>query len=104
MEQAHARHDLPTYYRVNRAIHDRINAVAGNPILTHSFKTLNARLHALRFRSNLVQAKWDHAVKEHREMIKALAARTATGCATCWSGTCVPSCAPCWRPWMIRDQ
>ena len=52
-----------------------INAVAGNPILTHSFKTLNARLHALRFRSNLVQAKWDHAVKEHREMIKALAAR-----------------------------
>jgi DNA-binding GntR family transcriptional regulator len=75
MEQAHARGDLPTYYRVNRAIHDRINAVAGNPILTHTFRTLNARLHALRFRSNLVQTKWDHAVKEHREMIEALAAR-----------------------------
>lgn len=75
MELAHARRDLPTYYRVNRAIHDRINAVAGNPILTHSFRTLNARLHALRFRSNLVQAKWDHAVEEHREMIEALAAR-----------------------------
>lgn len=75
MEQAHARHDLPTYYRVNRAIHDRINAIAGNPILTHSFRTLNARLHALRFRSNLVRAKWDHAVAEHREMIEALAAR-----------------------------
>jgi DNA-binding GntR family transcriptional regulator len=75
MEQAHARGDLPTYYRVNRAIHDRINAVAGNPILAHSFRTLNARLHALRFRSNLVQTKWDHAVKEHREMIEALAAR-----------------------------
>lgn len=74
MELAHARRDLPTYYRVNRAIHDRINAVAGNPILTHSFRTLNARLHALRFRSNLVQAKWDHAVEEHREMIEALAA------------------------------
>lgn len=75
MELAHARRDLPTYYRVNRAIHDRINAVAGNPILTHSFRTLNTRLHALRFRSNLVQAKWDHAVEEHREMIEALAAR-----------------------------
>ena len=75
MEQAHARRDLPTYYRVNRAIHDRINAIAGNPILTHTFKTLNARLHALRFRSNLVQAKWDQAVAEHREMIEALAAR-----------------------------
>lgn len=75
MEAAHARHDLPTYYRVNREIHDRINAIAGNPILTHTFRTLNARLHALRFRSNLVPAKWDHAVAEHRCMLEALAAR-----------------------------
>jgi DNA-binding GntR family transcriptional regulator len=75
MEQAHARRDLPNYYRINRAIHDRVNAIAGNPILTHTFRTLNARLHALRFRSNLVQAKWDKAVKEHREMVEALAAR-----------------------------
>lgn len=75
MEQAHARRDLPSYYRVNRAIHDRINAIAGNPVLTHTFTTLNARLHALRFRSNLVPAKWDKAVKEHREMVEALAAR-----------------------------
>ena len=75
MEQAHARRDLPNYYRVNRAIHDRINAIAGNPVLTHTFRTLNARLHALRFRSNLVQAKWDKAVKEHRDMVEALAAR-----------------------------
>ncbi|MCW5735881.1 MAG: GntR family transcriptional regulator [Enhydrobacter sp.] len=75
MEQAHACRDLPTYYRANRAIHDRINALAGNPILTHSFRTLNARLHALRFRSNLVRTKWDRAVEEHREMIEALSAR-----------------------------
>jgi DNA-binding GntR family transcriptional regulator len=75
METAHARRDLPVYYRVNREIHDRINAIAGNPILTHSFKTLNTRLHALRFRSNLVPAKWDQAVDEHRAMIEALASR-----------------------------
>jgi DNA-binding GntR family transcriptional regulator len=75
MEAAHARHDLPVYYRVNREIHDRINAIAGNPILTHTFRTLNTRLHALRFRSNLVAAKWDQAVDEHRCMIDALAAR-----------------------------
>ena len=75
MEQAHARRDLPAYYRTNRAIHERINAIAGNPILAQTFKTLNARLHALRFRSNLVQAKWDQAVAEHRLMIDALAAR-----------------------------
>ncbi|MBV8394444.1 MAG: GntR family transcriptional regulator [Alphaproteobacteria bacterium] len=75
MEAAHAKHDLPTYYRVNREIHDRINAIAGNPILTQTFRTLNARLHALRFRSNLVRGKWDQAVDEHRQMITALAAR-----------------------------
>ena len=75
MEQAHMRRDLPGYYRANRAIHERLNAIAGNPILAQSFRTLNARLHALRFRSNLVQAKWDQAVVEHRLMIDALAAR-----------------------------
>jgi DNA-binding GntR family transcriptional regulator len=75
MEAAHARSDLPAYYGINRAIHDRLNAVAANPILTHTYRTLNARLHALRFRSNLNVAKWNQAVGEHREMIAALAAR-----------------------------
>ncbi|MBI3197727.1 MAG: GntR family transcriptional regulator, partial [Rhodospirillales bacterium] len=75
MEAAHARHDLPAYYRVNRAIHDRLNAVAANPVLAHACRTLNTRLHALRFRSNLNVAKWNQAVAEHRDMIAALAAR-----------------------------
>ena len=75
MEAAHARHDLPAYYRTNRVIHDRINAVAANPVLAHTYRTLNTRLHALRFRSNLNRAKWDQAVAEHRSMIAALAAR-----------------------------
>jgi DNA-binding GntR family transcriptional regulator len=75
MEDAHSRQDLPTYYRVNRAIHDRINALAGNPVLTQTFRALNARLHALRFRSNLVHGKWTKAVAEHREMLKALEKR-----------------------------
>ena len=79
MEGAHKRRDLPAYYAINRTIHDRINAIAGNPILTHSFKTLNTRLHALRFRSNLVHARWDQAVKEHRAMIDALTARDGNG-------------------------
>lgn len=79
MERAHARRDLPAYYRANRAIHERINAIAGNPILSQTFRTLNARLHALRFRSNLVQAKWDQAVAEHRRMLDALAARDGEG-------------------------
>ncbi|TAJ33605.1 MAG: GntR family transcriptional regulator [Reyranella sp.] len=75
MDAAHAAHDLPAYYRVNREIHDRLNAIAANPVLANTYRALNARLHALRFRSNLNQAKWDKAVAEHRSMIAALAAR-----------------------------
>jgi DNA-binding GntR family transcriptional regulator len=75
MEAAHRRHDLPAYYRINRTVHDRINAIAANPVLAQTYRTLNARLHALRFRSNLNRGKWDRAVVEHRSMIAALAAR-----------------------------
>jgi len=75
MERAHARADLPAYYRANRAIHDRISAMAANPVLTQMQQTLNVRLHALRFRSNLNRDKWDRAVAEHRSMLAALAAR-----------------------------
>ena len=75
LESAHRRLDLPAYYRVNRAIHDRLNAIAANPVLAQTYRTLNARLHALRFRSNFNRAKWDRAVAEHRSMLAALAAR-----------------------------
>jgi len=75
MERAHAARDLPAYYRVNRAIHDRLGAIAANPALIHTCRTFNARLHALRFRSNLKREKWDQAVVEHRGMLAALAAR-----------------------------
>lgn len=79
LEKAHRRRDLPGYYRVNRAIHDRLNLIAANPVLAQTYRTLNARLHALRFRSNLNGAKWDRAVAEHRSMLSALAARDGAG-------------------------
>jgi len=79
LEKAHRQRDLPGYYRVNRAIHDRLNLIAANPVLAQTYRTLNARLHALRFRSNLNGAKWDRAVAEHRSMLGALAARDGAG-------------------------
>jgi DNA-binding GntR family transcriptional regulator len=75
MLAAHARRDLPTYYRLNATIHDHINAAARNPVLTQTYRTVNARLQALRFRSNFDQAKWDRAVREHERMIELLQAR-----------------------------
>jgi DNA-binding GntR family transcriptional regulator len=75
LEKTHRRRDLPGYYRVNRAIHDRLNLIAANPVLAQTYRTLNAR----RFRSNLNGAKWDRAVAEHRSMLTALAARDGAG-------------------------
>jgi DNA-binding GntR family transcriptional regulator len=75
MLACHARRDLPGYYRLNHAIHDAINAAARNSVLTHTYQQLNARLQALRFRSNFEHDKWDIAVREHNEMMDALSAR-----------------------------
>ena len=79
MLAAHTRRDLPTYYRINAQIHTRINAAARNRVLTQTWSTVNARLQALRFRSNLDESKWKRAVKEHERMIDLLAARDAEG-------------------------
>jgi DNA-binding GntR family transcriptional regulator len=79
MLAAHTRKDLPTYYRINAQIHTLINAAARNPVLTQTWRTVNARLQALRFRSNFDAAKWKRAVKEHDRMIELLAARDGPG-------------------------
>lgn len=75
MLAAHVRRDLPAYYKLNHAIHDRINAMARNPVLTETYQQINARIQSLRFRSNFNQDKWDTAVREHDAMLEALARR-----------------------------
>ena len=75
MMAAYTRSDLSNYYRLNAQIHRAINAAAKNPVLTTTYNQVNARLQALRFRSNQDGAKWKRAVKEHEKMIAALEAR-----------------------------
>ncbi len=77
MLAAYTRRDLPAYYRLNAAIHNAINAAAKNPVLTSTYNQVNARLQALRFRSNQDGDKWKSAVQEHELMIAALSARDA---------------------------
>jgi DNA-binding GntR family transcriptional regulator len=79
MVAAHARRDLSTYYRLNARIHTLVNAAARNPVLTRTWATVNARLQALRFRSNFDEAKWQRAVEEHERMVALLAARDGEG-------------------------
>jgi DNA-binding GntR family transcriptional regulator len=79
MMAAFTRRDLPTYYRINAQIHTLINAAARNPVLAQTWRNVNARLQALRFRSNFDEAKWKRAVKEHERMVELLGTRDATG-------------------------
>ena len=75
MMAAYTRRDLPAYYRLNAAIHRAINAAAKNPVLAATYNQVNARLQALRFRSNQDEDKWKRAMKEHEQMVEALGAR-----------------------------
>ena len=79
MLAAHARRDLPAYYRLNRAIHETINRCARNPVLAETYDSVNLRIQNLRFRSNFNREKWDTAVAEHVAMVDALARSDAAG-------------------------
>jgi DNA-binding GntR family transcriptional regulator len=75
MKAAYMRRDLSNYYRLNAAIHRAINTAAGNPVLTATYNQVNARLQALRFRSNQDGEKWQRAMEEHDRMVDALERR-----------------------------
>ena len=76
------RRDLSGYYRLNAQIHSAINAAAANPVLVGTYRSINARVQSLRFRTNQNEAKWKHAVKEHERMVDALVAHDATAMRT----------------------
>jgi DNA-binding GntR family transcriptional regulator len=71
------RRDLSGYYRLNAQIHSAINVAAANPVLTRTYRAINARVQSLRFRTNQNEAKWKRAVAQHGQMIEALDAHDA---------------------------
>ena len=96
MLAAYTRRDLSDLLPHQRARSTTtINAAARNPVLTQTYRTVNARLQALRFRSNFDEAKWKRAVKEHERMIELLGARDGARCARCWSSTWTTSATRC---------
>lgn len=75
MQSAFERHDLPHYYRANARTHELLSAASRNPVLRATWQQLNARMHALRFRSNQDEIKWAQALQEHAHILEALQAR-----------------------------
>ena len=73
----HARGDLAGYFKYNQLIHLRIIEASGNPVLTNTYRQLNANVRRARYMANLSRERWDAAVREHEEILSALAARDA---------------------------
>src|ERR1700688_2236630 len=71
------RSDLSGYYRLNARIHAAINSAAKNPLLSKTYREINARVQSLRFRTNQNKPMWKLAMKEHGQMLDAIVARDA---------------------------
>lgn len=73
----HARGELGGYFRYNQRIHLKLIEASGNPVLTNTYRQLNANVLRARYMANLSQERWDAAVREHEEILAALAGRNA---------------------------
>ncbi len=71
----HARGDLAGYFKFIQAIHLKIVKYSGNTVLFNTYRQLNANVRRARYMANLSQERWDAAVREHGEILDALAAR-----------------------------
>lgn len=71
----HARRELGDYFRLNQAIHLKLVEASGNAPLAAVYRSLNAHVRRARYMANLSQERWDTAVKEHEQMMDALARR-----------------------------
>lgn len=75
MRVCHRSGEREGYFELNQAIHARLFLLACNPVLTSTHANLNLRLRRARYLANFSQARWDHAMQEHDQIIDALEAR-----------------------------
>jgi DNA-binding GntR family transcriptional regulator len=72
------RRELPGYFRLNQAIHERIMAASGNQALKAAYRSFTSRMRQQRYSANTLERdRWDQAVREHEAMVDALRRRSA---------------------------
>jgi DNA-binding GntR family transcriptional regulator len=77
------RRELPEYFRLNQAIHEKLVAASGNDALRATYRTFTARMRQLRYSANvLASERWGQAMREHENMIDALRRRNGEELAT----------------------
>lgn len=77
----YTRRELKPYFQVNQEIHEKILSASANQLLLHMYQTLSGRIRRARYVANMSSERWSQAVKEHEEMLHALAARDGTALA-----------------------
>jgi DNA-binding GntR family transcriptional regulator len=75
MVDAHRRGEWVACSKLNRAIHEKLFASAGNAALTQLYQTLMVRIHAVRFVARRSAARWRQAVEDHERLMAGLRAR-----------------------------
>ena len=71
----YTRRQLKPYFQVNQEIHEKILSASANPLLLQMYQTLAGRIRRARYVANMSDERWTQAVKEHEEMLNALAKR-----------------------------
>ncbi|MDW4499982.1 GntR family transcriptional regulator [Sulfitobacter sp. D35] len=75
MMEFYATRDRMPYYKLNQEFHSRLAALSGNATLVEMQANLQARLKRIRYIGNRKSDFWAGAVRDHEEMMSALAHR-----------------------------
>lgn len=67
--------DEPRYFALNRAIHEKMMAAAGNATLAGIYANLSSRVQRFRYSAHKTPEQWARAVEEHEEMLHLLRLR-----------------------------
>jgi DNA-binding GntR family transcriptional regulator len=73
----HRKGDRAGYFRMNQEIHDRIVALARNPVLLATYRGFAGKIRRARAQANYDRVRWDESVREHDAIMRALRARRA---------------------------
>ena len=93
----HARGELAEYFRCNQEIHLKLVEASGNEPLAEVYRSLNAHVRRARYMANYSRERWDEAVREHEEMLRALTSATARRSSASCASTSLTSWCSSWR-------
>jgi DNA-binding GntR family transcriptional regulator len=74
MVEAWKRGDEPTYFRLNREIHEAIMQASRNGVLQSLYANLAGRIQRARYSAHKTAEQWRQAIDDHNEMLRLLKA------------------------------